>query len=201
MNILAPPDSMWFLILLSTIVAIASALLTKLLVDTKELQRKQVQLKSHQDEKKKVIEMAEIDIEKYHKMRKKWERRDAILKKTQQGMAMQRLKPTCITFLPMIIIFAIMRFYFENDPVAYTPMNPSLWGYADFFVRMGLANGELKTDIGTFKGINFTAWYFICSLGINTIIQRLSKLQTQASGGMEQMFGGQKGQSLQFPDI
>ena len=122
MNIIVPPDSMWFILLLSTIVAIASALLTKLLVDTKELQRKQVQIKSHQDEKKKVIEMAEIDVEKYHKMRKKWERRDAILKKTQQGMAMQRLKPTCITFLPMIIIFAILRGLYGETPVVATPM-------------------------------------------------------------------------------
>jgi len=198
MNIIVPPDSMWFILLLSTIVAIASALLTKLLVDTKELQRKQVQIKSHQDEKKKVVEMAEIDVEKYHKMRKKWERRDAILKKTQQGMAMQRLKPTCITFLPMIIIFAIMStVLYKNNPVAATPMNPELYGALTFFTGRALAGKDLNGA----TGINFTAWYFICSLSINTIIQRLFKLQTQASGGMEQMFGGQKGQSMTFPDV
>ena len=49
--------------------------------------------------------------------------------------------------------------------------------------------------------INFTAWYFLCSFGINTLIQRLLKLQTQAQGGMEQMMGGGKAKALEFPDV
>ena len=48
--------------------------------------------------------------------------------------------------------------------------------------------------------INFTAWYFLCSLGINTMVQRLLKLQTQASGEMGGMFAGQKAKALEFPD-
>ena len=105
--IISPPGSMFFILFLSLIVAIVSTILTKLLVDTAELQRKQKQIKAHQEEKKRIIELAEIDVDRYQKARKKWERRDDMLKKTQQGMAMQRLKPTCVTFLPMMIIFII----------------------------------------------------------------------------------------------
>jgi hypothetical protein len=54
---------------------------------------------------------------------------------------------------------------------------------------------------GTSIWINFTAWYFLCSLGINTLVQRLLKLQTQASGGMGQMMGGSKSKALEFPDV
>ena len=199
MSLFTPPESMWFILGLSTIIAIVSALLTKLLVDTEELQRKQMQIKAHQEEKKKIIELAEVDVERYRKRRKKWERRDLMLKKSQQGMAMQRLKPTCITFLPMIILFIVLRMFFENNPVAATPMNPELYGLTTFFVGMALAD---KSEwIGNAAWISFTGWYFICSLGINTIIQRVLKLQTQASGGMEQMFSGQKDAAVQFPDI
>ncbi|MBD3253834.1 MAG: DUF106 domain-containing protein [Candidatus Lokiarchaeota archaeon] len=196
---LNPPGSMLFILFLSLIVSIISVILTKLLVDTEELERKQKQIKAHQEEKKKIIEIANEDVDRYRKARKKWERKDIILKKSQQGMALQRLKPTLITFVPMIIIFAILRGLYGNDPVAATPMNPELYGALTFFVNLALA--DRGKWIGDSAWLNFTGWYFICSLGLNTLIQRILKLQTQASGGMEQMFGGQKSAAMEFPDI
>lgn len=194
-----PPGSMWFIFLLSGIISIISVVLTKLLIDTKEMERKQKQIKAHNEEKKKIIEMAQVDVERYHKARKKWEKRDVMLKKTQQGMAMERMKPTLITFLPMIIIFAILRGIYANAPVAATPMNPLLYGFLQWPIGMGIADENLW--IGNAAWINFTAWYFICSLGINTLLQRVLSLQTQASGGMEQMFTGQQTAAAEFPDV
>lgn len=195
----AIPSSMWFIFLLSLIISIVSVILTKLLIDTKEMDRKQKQIKAHNEEKKKIIELAKIDVERYRKARKKWERRDMMLKKTQQGMAMERMKPTLITFLPMIILFAVLRNIYGNGPVVATPMNPELYGLLSFFVRLGMA--DKNQWIGGAAWFNFTAWYFICSLGINTLLQRILGLQTQASGGMEQMFTGQQTQAAQFPDV
>lgn len=190
------PGSLYFILLLSTIIAIASVILTKLLVNTAELERKQKQIKAHNEEKKKIIELAETDVDRYHKQRKKWERKDTMLKKSQQGMAMQRMKPTLITFAPMLIIFWVLRGIYGNNPIAASPINPSLWGLLNFFIGMGLAGEE-----DGIAWLNFTAWYFVCSLGINTLLQRILKLQTQASGGMEQMFTGQQSSTLQFPDV
>ncbi|TFG08436.1 MAG: DUF106 domain-containing protein [Promethearchaeota archaeon] len=194
-----PPGSMWFILLLSIIISIVSVILTKLLIDTQELDRKQKQIKAHQEEKKKIVELASVDVDRYHKARKKWERRDAMLKKTQQGMAMQRMKPTLITFLPMIIIFAILRGMYGNDPVAATPMNPEFYGYLSFFVGLGIA--DHGKWIGDAAWLNFTAWYFLCSLGTNTLLQRILGLQTQASGGFEQMLTGPQAAAAEFPDV
>jgi len=204
-----PPGSMFFILLLSAAIALISAGLTKWLVDTDELERKQRQIKSHEEKKEQIIELADKDIHKYQKLRKRWERKDEMLKKTQQSIAMQRLKPTCITFLPMIILFGIIRGLFGNAPVALTPMNandiPLIGG-----ILQATDNAEAWTalfygttrNIGINEGwINFTAWYFLCSLGINTLVQRLLGLQTQASGGMEQMMGGSKAKALEFPDV
>ena len=190
------PGSLYFILILSMIIAVASVILTKLLVDTAELERKQKQIKAHSEDKKKIIELAETDVDHYHKQRKKWERKDMMLKKTQQGMAMQRMKPTLITFAPMLIIFWVLRGIYGNDPIAASPINPSLWGLLNFFIGMGLAREE-----NGIAWLNFTAWYFVCSLGTNTLLQRILKLQTQASGGMEQMFTGQQSSTLQFPDV
>ena len=184
-----PPGSMVFVLSLALATGLISSLLTRWLVDAEEVERKQKQIKAHEEEKEKIIDMAETDSERYRKNRKRWERKDMMLKKTQQSMALQRLKPTCVTFVPMIIIFTLVRMIFTSNPVALSPMNandvPLIGGF--------IAAGALW--------INFTAWYFLCSLGISTLFQRFFKLQTQASGGIGKAFGGTKGKGLEFPDV
>ncbi|MHA1804028.1 MAG: EMC3/TMCO1 family protein [Promethearchaeota archaeon] len=205
-----PPGSMIFTLLLSLVTALISTLLTKLLVDTKEIERKQKQIKEHNEEKEKIIKLAEIDPERYRKKRKRWEKKDEMMKQLQQSMAMSRLKPTLIIFIPMIIIFSILNATFGRDPIACPPMNP--WdvplinnfamAYTETVVEWTARVYGTPIQISQRYGwINFTAWYFLCSLGINTLIQRILKLQTQASGGMDQMFGGQKAKYLQWPEV
>ena len=186
----SPPGSMLFVLLLSTVTASISTLLTRWLVDTEEINRKQTQIKAHEEEKQKIVELAEVDPERYRKARKKWERKDVMLKKTQQRMALQRMKPTCVTFLPMIIIFSVLNsVVFSGAQVALSPMHANDIPLIGNFISAGNI------------WINFTAWYFLCSLGINTLVQRLLKLQSQASGGMGGMFAGQKAKALEFPDV
>jgi len=221
--ITTPPGSMLFILFLSILIAVISTGLTKLLVDTNELNRKQVLIKAHQEEKEIILKLAEEDAVKYRKLRKRWERKEIMLKQTQQKMAMSRLKPTCITFLPMIIIFSVIRGLFNNNPVAITAMNafdlPLLGGVVQAFTGdawdaaaetltnpvvwdwTGIIYGTKVAIIPDMGWINFTAWYFICSLGLNTLLQRVLGIQTQASGGMESMLKGGKSQGAQFPDI
>lgn len=184
-----PPGSMLFVMILASTTALMSAALTRWLVDTEEIARKQRQIKGHGEEKEKIIEMAEVDPERYRKQRKRWERKDGMLKQTQQKMALQRLKPTCVTFLPMIIIFGVVNTMLRGAHVALSPMNANDVPFIGNFIRAGSI------------WINFTAWYFLCSLGINTLVQRILKLQTQASGGMGQMMGASKSKGLEFPDV
>ena len=185
----SPPGSMIFVLLLSIVTASISTILTKWLVDTEEINRKQTQIKAHEEEKQKIIDLAEVDSERYSKARKRWERKDVMLKKTQQKMSLQRMKPSCITFLPMIIIFAVLNSIFSGAQIALSPMHANDVPLIGNFISAGSL------------WINFTAWYFLCSLGLNTLIQRLLKLQSQASGGMGGMFAGQKSKALEFPDV
>ncbi|MFX0140113.1 MAG: EMC3/TMCO1 family protein [Candidatus Hodarchaeota archaeon] len=186
-----PPGSMIFVLLLALATALISAGLTKWLVDTEEINRKQTQIKAHEEEKQKIIDLAEVDPERYRKARKRWERKDAMLKQTQQRMSLQRMKPTCITFIPMIIIFAVLNTFLGGyRSIAASPMDAN-----DIPLIGNFIAGSRHV------WINFTAWYFLCSLGINTLVQRILKLQSQASGGMGGMFAGQKAKALEFPDV
>jgi len=206
-----PPGSMIFILLMASISALISTGITKWLIDTDEINRKQVISKAHDEEKAKIIELAETDPERYNKLRKRWERLDSMLKQSQQKMALRRMLPSCITFLPMIILFTLVRGVFENNPVALSPMNANDVLYignmmagttgSTVYPWTALVYGVART-LGLEAGwINFTAWYFLCSFGVSTLIQRIFKLQTQASGGMEQMMGGGKAKALEFPDI
>ena len=206
-----PPGSMIFILLMASISALISTGITKWLIDTDEINRKQVISKAHDEEKAKIIELAETDPERYNKLRKRWERLDSMLKQSQQKMALRRMLPSCITFLPMIILFTLVRGVFENNPVALSPMNANDVLYignmmagttgSTVYPWTALVYGVART-LGLEAGwINFTAWYFLCSFGVSTLIQRIFKLQTQASGGMEQMMGGGKAKSLEFPDV
>jgi uncharacterized membrane protein (DUF106 family) len=202
---------MIFIILMAITTSLISTSLTKWLVDTSEINRKQVIKKAHDEEKSKIIDIAETDPERYRKLRKRWERLDKMIKTSQQKMSLKRMLPSCITFLPMIIIFSVVRGLFGvANPVALSPMNANdvpligqmMAGFTtDSPEWTSLIYGYIR-NIGVNDGwINFTGWYFLCSFGINTLIQRLLKLQTQAQGGMEQMMGGGKAKGLEFPDV
>lgn len=205
-----PPGSMIFIILMATATALISTGLTKWLVDTDSINRKQVVMKAHDEEKQKIIDLAEIDPEKYRKQRKRWERLDGVLKQSQQRMAMKRMLPSCITFVPMIVIFTLVRGIFGNNPVALSPMNANdVWMIGGMMAAntntlypwTELVYGA-ETIIRIENGwLNFTGFYFLCSFGVSTLIQRIFKMQTQASGGMGQMMGGSKAKALEFPDV
>ncbi|MEJ2295275.1 MAG: EMC3/TMCO1 family protein [Candidatus Lokiarchaeota archaeon] len=210
-----PPGSMFFILLIATGTALISIGLTRWLVDTDAINRKQVQMKAHNEEKEKIIALAEIDVERYRKARKKWERKEEMFKQSQQKMSLQRLKPTCITFVPMIVIFGFIQTLFNvggvNMPVALSPMNandvPLIGGMmaaqtAGFEPLWSALVYGFKRPITIYDGwINFTSWYFLCSFGMNTLLQRIFKMQTQATGGMEQMMGGSRTKALEFPDV
>ena len=205
-----PPGSMMFILLLSVVTALISTGLSKWLTDVNEIQRKQVAQKAHDEEKEKIIAISEIDPEKYRKLRKRWERKDEMFKQSKQRMSLQRLKPSCITFVPMIIIFGVVRGIFENNPVALSPMNANdvpfigdmLAAFTNYpYPWTELVYGMTKIITSAHGWINFTGWYFLCSFGINTMVQRFLGLQSQASGGMDQMMGGSKTKALEFPDI
>jgi uncharacterized membrane protein (DUF106 family) len=183
---------MIFVFLMGLTTTLISQGLTKWLVDTDEIERKQRQIKAHEEEKEKIIKLAEIDINRYMKQRKRWERKDAVLKKSQQSISMQKFKPQCITIIPMIVIFSIISPLFAGGPVAISPMNPEIIPFI----------GTIIIFPGRAPWISFTAWYMLCSLSLNSIIPRLLKTTTQTTGGgISQMMSGQKAKALEFPDM
>ncbi|MFX1383108.1 MAG: EMC3/TMCO1 family protein [Promethearchaeota archaeon] len=184
---------MLIVMLLAASSSLISAGLTKLLIDTKEIERKQKQIRVHKEEKEKIIELADVDVNKYRKERKRWERKDVMIKKTEQRMGLQRFKPTCVTAIPLMIIMMVFNIYFGGINPAYSPMTPS---------RIPLIGSMISPGLDPGNSISYIAWYILCSMTMSSLINRLLKIQTQTSGGqLGQMFSGQKAKALEFPNV
>ena len=194
-----PPGAMFFIIFISICVTLISIGLNKLLLDPKTMLVKQQRIKDHQAERKQLEKLEEENPKKYEKEIVKWERRDKSIQKMQQKMSLERLKPTCITFVPMILIFTLIRRFFgvvsrggatTNPPIALPPMNPST------IPLQMLTNMMLSPDpiiggpltFGQMGWINYTAFYFMCSFTISMILQRIFKMVPVSGGGMGNLF-------------
>ncbi|MHA1341783.1 MAG: EMC3/TMCO1 family protein [Promethearchaeota archaeon] len=190
-----PPGATVFILFLSLVIGLITAGLNRLLLDPKRMQQKQREIMAHQKERKEIDKYKETNPKKYHKMLEKWERKDKAIQKMQQKMSLERLKPTCITFLPMFIFFFLLRnFYTYNGiplPVAITPMNANDVPWLGNIIA-GYIDGVFGPEQGM---INFTTWYFLCSFTFSTIIQKLMKITPVSGGGLGDIFNQSKYQS------
>ncbi len=193
-----PPGSTIFVLLLSMILSTGTSLLTRLLTDPVEQARKQGIIKEHQAQKKELEKMEKENPNKYAKELIRWKRREKAVQKMQQNMSLSRLKPTCITFLPMMIIFFLLNGVFSPTingvatalPVALPAMNPTRIPFLGDYVGAAKLGGW----------INFFSWYFLCSFGLGSVIQRLFGVAQQTS--MSQMLGGgQQGGGFSTKDL
>jgi uncharacterized membrane protein (DUF106 family) len=159
-------------------------------VDHDKAARIQLEVKKHSDEKKRLMDLSEENPRRYKKEYKKWKRRDESVKKMQQSQTMERLKPTCITFLPLIGFFYVIRSIYTpfgniQLPVARPPMNAM--GTFPALITTILRSQMFSTlgNITTAMGfLGYSGWYMLCSFTISTILQRLFKTtQTSAQGG------------------
>ncbi len=194
-----PPGAMFFIIFISICVTLISIGLNKLLLDPKTMLVKQQRIKDHQAERKQLEKLEEENPKKYEKEIVKWERRDKSIQKMQQKMSLERLKPTCITFVPMILIFTLIRRFFRvittgdnpsNPPIALPPMNPStipIQMLTNMMLSPDLIRGGPLT-FGQMGWINYTAFYFMCSFTISMILQRVFKMVPVSGGGMGNLF-------------
>jgi uncharacterized membrane protein (DUF106 family) len=186
-----PPGAMFFIIFISICVSMVSIGLNKLLLDPKAMLVKQQRIKDHQEERKALDKLQDENPKRYEKELVKWERRDASIKKMQQKMSLERLKPTCITFVPMILIFTVIRgFLGVETPIALPPMNPDTIPLA-FLTSMMLAKNPAANSLlnfGQLGWINYTAFYFMCSFTISMILQRIFKMVPVSGGGFGNLF-------------
>ncbi len=184
-----PPNSLWFVFLICLVVSLTSTILNKKLIDHDKAARIQEKVGDHNAKKKELLKLSETNVSRYAREYKKWQRQDESVQKMQQSMQMERLKPTFITFIPLMAFFFVIRSLYTPEwtivqlPVALPPMNATQ-EFPDFIVNfmrseMYSAVGNLAVEAGF---LGYTGWYMLCSFSLNSIIQKLFGISKTASG-------------------
>jgi uncharacterized membrane protein (DUF106 family) len=165
--LLQPPGITILTLILAICINVASAIITQLSTNQAELTRMQAAIDAHVREKKRLEKLQQEDPLQYQKEFIKWKRLEKPVQKMQQRIALARAKPSLITCVPILVLFAVLNVYFTGVDVALAPMN--VWHLGNSFTNMFL--NYVK---GAHNGwINFQAWYFLSSFAMGTIIPRL----------------------------
>ena len=128
-------------------------MLGKALIDTGEMQRKTKIIKEHGKEKKEVEKLKDVDFNQYQKRMIKVKRMEASVKKMTQNISLQRMKPSCVTFLPMIILFFFIQGLF-NIPTTIVK-GSGFW----YNVIPGGSIGIAKMVMNPFPELSFLSSY------------------------------------------
>ncbi len=155
-GILYSPGSTYFIILFNIAIAVLMSLLTKALVDVKKISRHQKEIKVHNENKKKAMDSAD------KKLWQKVQRREDYIKKIQSEMMIQNMKPMLVWFVPITLIFFLMRSAFVNIPIAWMPFR---------FPEIPIIIQNVKY-LGNITWMGFTGWYFLTSIGLGNFVRR-----------------------------
>ncbi|NHJ84315.1 MAG: DUF106 domain-containing protein [Asgard group archaeon] len=167
-GVLNIPGSTYFIILFNILIAVLMSLLTKALIDVEKISRHQKEIKVHNENKKKAMDTAD------KKLWQKVQRREEYIKKIQSEMMIQQMKPMLVWFIPITLIFFLMRTAFINIPVAWMPFRfPEIW-----IIISNLKYYENMTWMG------FTGWYFLTSIGLGSYVRRFMGAAPQGGTSM-----------------
>lgn len=152
------PGSAVFITLVSLGLALMSIWATRRFTDMEKMKADMEEVKAWQ-ERFKQARQSNDPIELQQVM----EDQGRIMRLNSSMMA-GRMKPMCVFYIPLIIVFYIMRLIFADSIVAIIPFNihevlPFLVG----FVGVPTAGGF---------GLSFYGYYFLVGLGLGNIIRR-----------------------------
>jgi uncharacterized membrane protein (DUF106 family) len=158
-GVLYSPGSTYFIILFNVLIAVLMSLLTRALIDVDKISRHQKEIKEHNNNKKKAMDTAD------KKLWQKVQRREEYIKKIQSEMMIQQMKPMLVWFVPITMIFFLMRTAFLNIPVAWMPFKfPEIW--------IIISNLKYLERGATLTWMGFTGWYFLTSVGLGNFVRR-----------------------------
>jgi uncharacterized membrane protein (DUF106 family) len=167
-GVLYIPGNTYFIILFNVLIAVLMSLLTRALIDVDKISRHQKEIKEHNANKKKAMDKAD------KKLWQKVQRREDYIKKIQSEMMIQQMKPMLVWFVPITMIFFLMRTAFLNIPIAWMPFRfPEIW-----IIINNLKYYQNLTWMG------FTGWYFLTSVSLGQFVRRFMGASPTASRGM-----------------
>ena len=80
--------------------------------------------------------------------------------KLQGNMMSSKMKPMCITWIPILAVFGILSTLFGTTPVAILPFHVTF------------LEGIIGTNVEGGFGLNFIGWYMLTSMSLGMILRK-----------------------------
>lgn len=162
-NFLAPvsvmPGATVFIMLVSIGLALLSIWATRRFTDMEKMQADMAEIKAWQERFKRARQtMDPIDLQQVMDDQGR-------IMRLNSAMMTQRMKPMCMFYIPLIIVFGILNFLFQGSAVAIIPFNiQKVLPFLEGWIGMNIE--------GSGFGLFFWSWYFFVSLGLGNLIRR-----------------------------
>ncbi len=165
--LLAPPLSMLFIMVVSLSLAILSTYVTIKLTDIEEVSAKMELVKEYDAKLRQARRTMDPIL-----LQEVMDSQQRIMR-IQSEVAMARMKPSCLFYIPFLIIFWLLSSLFGASVVAVIPFN--IHKMFPFFV------GWLGVPVEGGFGVYFWVWYIMTSISIGGFIRKFANMGALAS--------------------
>ncbi|RMG26956.1 MAG: DUF106 domain-containing protein [Methanobacteriota archaeon] len=182
LNLHKPPLSSIFLIFVSIFISFFSAGVTRLLINTKELNRLQTLLKEFNERKSKAIREKDPKLwisVKYH---------EADMTEVQQSMMMKQIIPQIIISVTFIVFFGILRRSMGDPSLNLTPDRGGIVAILPFRIpsSIPLIGGWFSqyANDPNLSAAGFGFWYFLSAIFTSFLLTRIFGINPRRQMGM-----------------
>ena len=86
--------------------------------------------------------------------------------KMQGNMMSSRMKPLCLTWIPILAVFAVLSTLFGDTPVAILPFHVTF------------LEGIIGTNVEGGFGLNFIGWYMLTGMSLGMMLRKFLGIAT-----------------------
>ncbi|MGV9102937.1 MAG: EMC3/TMCO1 family protein [Candidatus Thorarchaeota archaeon] len=154
------PISTVFIPLVSMALALISIAATRQFADVEQMQKDMDEVKEWREKLNKARETQD------ERLLQEVQEEQSRIMRLQSNMMSSRCKPTCITWVPFIFVFIVLRAVYSGGAVAILPFN--------VHEVIPFLDGWLGVNVeGSGFGLYFYVWYVISSFSINNLLQKV----------------------------
>ncbi len=153
-----PPLSGIFIVLVNILLALVSIWATNKFTDMEKMRADMAEIKAWQDKLK--LARATQDTVLFQELQESQGR----IMRLNSGLMTSRMKPMCVFYIPLILVFGILNALYGGTLVLVLPFNPQdLLPFLKDMIGAPVPGGF---------GLTFIAWYFMVGLGLGNLIRK-----------------------------
>jgi uncharacterized membrane protein (DUF106 family) len=153
-----PPYAGVFIVVINILLALVSIAATNRLTDMDKMKENMAEVKAWQDKLKEARKTMDPV------MLQELSEQQGRIMRLNSSMMTERMKPMCVFYIPLILVFSILNALYAGTLVVTIPFN--------IHVALPFLEGMIGAPVQGGFGLTFIAWYFMVGLGLGNLIRK-----------------------------